>query len=129
MDIQVTKRYIDSLTSNGSIGGSSSIIVANTPTTPSTNTTKEVTVTPVIVYPKIIQFVNTKTPQIINYDSLYADTYGTYPTIRLFTYISAESTSMIEQKIAPTWHYGDKGLSAITWDLGEIMSGFIVITL
>lgn len=74
---------------------------------------------------KKIEFTNTQTPSILNYQTLYS-IYGDLPRFTLITYDSVGVEW--ERQEVPVRNYVDGLLDSIVWDLSDIYSGYIIIS-
>lgn len=73
-----------------------------------------------------IEFTNTQTPSIINYQQSYSTPYGQLPKFTLITYndVGVEW----ERQEVPIRNFIDGLLDSIIWDLSDICSGYIIIS-
>lgn len=91
-----------------------------------TYTQAGVTYTP--IPPAIISFVDTATPSITDYFTVYFPLYGPYPHFELITY--DEDERRIYRKDNPSITEDvDGNIDTVAWDLGEGMedSGYIIL--
>lgn len=73
-----------------------------------------------------IEFLNTSTPSIINYQQTYAIPYGQLPK---FTLITNNGNGVeLERQEVPIRNYIDSLLDSIVWDLSDVYSGYIIIS-
>lgn len=73
-----------------------------------------------------VEFTNTATPSINNYQELYASHYGEFPDVTLITYDTAGVEW--ERQDKPIRYYVDNKLDHITYDLMEPYSGYIILS-
>lgn len=73
-----------------------------------------------------IEFINTATPSITNYQQNYATPYGQLPKFTLMTY-NSEGVEWERQEV-PIRNFVDGLLDSIVWDLSDIYSGYIIIS-
>lgn len=73
-----------------------------------------------------IEFTNTATPSITNYQQNYATPYGQLPKFTLMTY-NSEGVDWERQEV-PIRNFVDGLLDSIVWDLSDIYSGYIIIS-
>lgn len=73
-----------------------------------------------------IEFTNTATPSITNYQQNYATPYGQFPKFTLMTY-NSEGVEWERQEV-PIRNFVDGLLDSIVWDLSDIYSGYIIIS-
>jgi len=76
--------------------------------------------------PAKIEFSNTSTPLIENYEELYLELYSNYPSVQLLTY-SGDDQEWEHKQTEPTWHRVDGILQSITFDLPDLYSGYILL--
>lgn len=74
----------------------------------------------------VIGFTDTSTPAVENYDTLYNDVYGEFPTVQLFTF--PEAGVRWERQEKPIYTIVDGIVTTITFDLSTNETGFIVIS-
>lgn len=72
-----------------------------------------------------IEFTNTSTPSITNYQQNYAVPYGEFPKFKLRTYVN--SVEEWERQEVPILNYVDGLLDSIVWDLSDVYSGYILL--
>lgn len=73
-----------------------------------------------------IEFTNTSTPTISNYQQNYSIPYGQLPKFTLVTYDS-EGVEWERQEV-PKRNFLDGLLDSIVWDLSDVYSGYIIIS-
>lgn len=73
----------------------------------------------------IIKFTNESSPSIANYNSLYADTFGQLPLVRIWTYDAGDYQ---EQGARPKYLMIDNLIDSIVFDLGTPQTGFIILS-
>jgi hypothetical protein len=73
-----------------------------------------------------IEFTNTLTPKIEDYQDNYADMYGELPKVQLITYDS-EGVEWGRQEV-PIWYRTGGLLTSIEWDLSSEYSGYIILS-
>jgi hypothetical protein len=73
-----------------------------------------------------IEFTNTQTPKLIDYQTNYAEDYGELPKVQLITYDS-EGVEWVRQEV-PIWYRTDGKLTSIEWDLSDSFSGYIILS-
>lgn len=79
--------------------------------------------------PIVIPFNNTPTPSIHDYDRDYAWIYGQFPTVMLITVNKDENDQDVEviRLVEPKRNKLLGVLDSIVWDLGEEVTGYIVL--
>ena len=75
---------------------------------------------------KKIEFTDTSTPSIVNYQTFYAADFGEMPKIQIFTYNS--DGVYWERQEKPIWNFLGGLLDSIVFDLSDIYSGYIIIS-
>jgi hypothetical protein len=78
------------------------------------------------VLQKVIINFNSATPSIANYQATYAAIYGQYPNARLIWIDPAGDWN--EWMQSPKFNIVGGVVDSISWDLGEILAGFIILT-
>lgn len=73
-----------------------------------------------------IEFTNTQTPSIINYQQNYSIPFGQLPKFTLITYNNVGVEW--ERQEVPIRNFIDGLLDSIIWDLSDICSGYIIIS-
>jgi len=73
-----------------------------------------------------IEFTNTQTPKLEDYQTNYAEMYGELPKVQLITYDS-EGVEWVRQEV-PIWYRTDGLLTSIEWDLSDLYSGYIILS-
>ena len=73
-----------------------------------------------------VEFTNTQTPKLIDYQTTYVEDYGELPKVQLITYDS-EGVEWVRQEV-PIWYRTDGKLTSIEWDLGAEYSGYIILS-
>ena len=73
-----------------------------------------------------IEFSDTNTPKIENYQDDYAEDYGELPKVQLVTYDS-EGVEWVRQEV-PIWYRTDGKLTSIEYDLSDNYSGYIILS-
>jgi hypothetical protein len=73
-----------------------------------------------------IEFTNTSTPTISNYQQNYSIPYGQLPKFTLVTYDS-EGVEWERQEV-PVRNYVEGLLDSVVWDLSDLYSGYIIIS-
>jgi len=87
----------------------------------------------VIPYPEpfVFEFNDTDTPELINFDTLYAPTYGRNPRFTLIFYQASveggESENELVQYIPPKITIVDNVITNVKYELGGSVSGKIII--
>jgi hypothetical protein len=76
--------------------------------------------------PKRVEFEDTQTPKLIDYQTNYAEDYGELPKVQLITYDSA-GVEWVRQEV-PIWYRTDGLLTSIEWDLSQEYSGYIILS-
>ena len=75
---------------------------------------------------KIIPFTATATPTIPNYQTTYAATYGEYPDVKCI--IMNDANNGYQRQQMPQMTFVDGKLDSIYFDLGEKLSGYIILS-
>jgi hypothetical protein len=73
-----------------------------------------------------VEFEDTQTPKIENYQDDYAEDYGELPKVQLVTYDS-EGVEWVRQEV-PIWYRTAGLLTSIEWDLSQEYSGYIILS-
>ena len=73
----------------------------------------------------IIPFTTTATPTISNYQTTYSISYGQYPNLRLI-WVDGDG-NWNEWMQAPKFTLSAGVVDSISWDLGEELTGFIIL--
>lgn len=73
-----------------------------------------------------IEFENTNTPKIENYQDKYAFIYGEFPDVTLINKVEEGVEWELQQ--VPVRNYVDGKLDNIIWDFPETFSGYIIIS-
>ena len=125
MDVTVTRRYKGQKEGSGETNIYTYSTVVNTP--PAT-----LNPTPTWSEDMIFYFNETATPEIIDYDTLYAAVYGPHPKFLLIAYIDdpadTENTNEQPMQDVPIRECVDGVLTHIIWDLSEVLSGKIIMS-
>lgn len=75
---------------------------------------------------KKIEFTNTATPSITDYQNTYSLKFGQLPKVTLMTYDSVGLEWERQEK--PTRGFVDGLLDSIAWDLSDTYSGYIILS-
>lgn len=73
-----------------------------------------------------VEFENTKTPKIENYQDKYAFIYGEFPDVTLINKVEEGVEWELQQ--VPVRNYVDGKLDNIIWDFPETFNGYIIIS-
>lgn len=73
-----------------------------------------------------VDFTASRTPTVLNYDTLYANAHGQYPVVRLFT-IDALG-NRLERSERPKYIISGGFIASIVYDLGVAETGFIILS-
>lgn len=76
------------------------------------------------VMPVVIGF-ESSVPAVLDYDRDYASSFGQYPTVMLIT-VDGDGEETIRH-VEPKRHKISGLLDSIVWDLGEVVTGFIIL--
>ena len=127
MNVYVSSIFVPMVARNKRIYGS---ITNNTTTVTTTVPSVEIPqtkLTPNVV----IEFVNTSTPEVLDYNTLYAPEHGQYPRIELFTI--DENGNRWKRQDVPIYVMTNKDgdiddlIDSIRFDLSREETGFILI--
>lgn len=94
-------------------------VVTTTPPTPGVPTTA-------VAARVIIPFVDDQAPSILNYNTIYALSYGQYPILSIYT--ADDDGNYLQRSELAKLVLVDGLIDSIVYDLAEIATGFIILS-